>query len=125
LWRVPGDRSPNARLVRLRALVPTANSIVGIDLPAAKQMVVVCDHDSKVLARKTFRCRPGTSASRTREVVGQRGNAVRLLVAHSGRVVLVEEGEQRRSQVIPAPSPPVRPTIATKGCASRQTRTRR
>ncbi len=52
-----GDRNRNARLARLRALVPPANAIVGIDLADAKQMVVVCDHDSKVLARKTFRCR--------------------------------------------------------------------
>jgi hypothetical protein len=41
----------------LRALVPTANAIVGIDLADKKQMVVVCDHDSKVLARRTFGCR--------------------------------------------------------------------
>ena len=33
------------------------NAIVGIDLADKKQMVVVTDHDSKVLARKTFRCR--------------------------------------------------------------------
>lgn len=52
-----GDRNRNARLTRLRASVPPANAIVGIDLADAKQMVVVCDHDSKVLARKTFRCR--------------------------------------------------------------------
>ena len=52
-----GDRNRNARLVRLRALVPAVNAIVGIDLADAKQMVVVCDHDSKVLARRTFRCR--------------------------------------------------------------------
>ncbi|MGH4016051.1 MAG: IS110 family transposase [Pseudonocardiaceae bacterium] len=52
-----GDRNRNARLARLRALVPVENAIVGIDLADAKQMVVVCDHDSKVLARKTFRCR--------------------------------------------------------------------
>jgi hypothetical protein len=38
-------------------LVPVTNAIVGIDLADAKQMVVVCDHDSKVLARRTFRCR--------------------------------------------------------------------
>ncbi|MFZ2013280.1 MAG: transposase [Nocardioides sp.] len=30
---------------------------MGIDLADNKQMVVVCDHDSKVLARKTFRCK--------------------------------------------------------------------
>ena len=52
-----GDRNRNARLARLRALVPVTNALVGIDLADAKQMVVVCDHDSKVLARKTFRCR--------------------------------------------------------------------
>ena len=52
-----GDRNRNARLGRLRIRVPVSNAIVGIDLADAKQMVVVCDHDSKVLARKTFRCR--------------------------------------------------------------------
>ncbi|MEP7191318.1 MAG: IS110 family transposase, partial [Actinomycetota bacterium] len=52
-----GDRNRNARLTRLRELVPTANAIVGIDLADKKQMVVVTDHDSKVLARRTFRCR--------------------------------------------------------------------
>jgi hypothetical protein len=34
-----------------------ANAIVGIDLADRKQMVVVCDHDSRVLARRTFRCK--------------------------------------------------------------------
>jgi transposase len=52
-----GDRNRNARLGRLRELVPVTNAIVGIDLADKKQMVVVCDHDSKVLARRTFRCR--------------------------------------------------------------------
>lgn len=52
-----GDRNRNARLDRLRALVPVENAIVGIDLAENKQMVVVCDHDSKVIARKTYRCR--------------------------------------------------------------------
>lgn len=52
-----GDRNRNARLARLRLLVPATNAIVGIDLADNKQMVVVTDHDSKVLARKTFRCR--------------------------------------------------------------------
>jgi transposase len=31
------------------------NAIVGIDLADRKQVVVVTDHDSKVLARRTFR----------------------------------------------------------------------
>jgi transposase len=52
-----GDRNRNARLARLRVLVPTTNAILGIDLADSKQMVVVTDHDSKVLARRTFRCR--------------------------------------------------------------------
>jgi transposase len=52
-----GDRNRNARLARLRVLVPVSNAIVGIDLADSKQMVVVTDHDSKVLARRTFRCR--------------------------------------------------------------------
>jgi transposase len=52
-----GDRNRNARLARLRALVPLENAIVGLDLADNKQVVVVCDHDSQVLARRTFRCR--------------------------------------------------------------------
>ena len=52
-----GDRNRNARLARLRELVPLENAIVGIDLADRKQMVVVTDHDSRVLARRRFRCR--------------------------------------------------------------------
>jgi hypothetical protein len=52
-----GDRNRNGRLERLRVLVPVTNAIVGIDLADVKQMIVVTDHDSKVLAGKTFRCR--------------------------------------------------------------------
>jgi transposase len=52
-----GDRSRNARLAKVRALVPVTNAIVGIDLADRKQMVVVTDHDSQVLARRTFSCR--------------------------------------------------------------------
>jgi hypothetical protein len=52
-----GDRNRNARLGRLRVLVPVTNAIAGIDLAGSKQMVVVTDHDSRVIARRTFRCR--------------------------------------------------------------------
>src|SRR5262245_48110656 len=52
-----GDRNRNARLSRLRAAVPVTNAIVGIDLADRKQMLVVTDHDSKVFARRTFRCK--------------------------------------------------------------------
>ena len=51
-----GDRNRNVRLARLREAVPVTNAVVGIDLADRKQMLVVCDHDSKVLARRTFRC---------------------------------------------------------------------
>jgi len=36
------------------------NAIVGTDLAGGKQMVVVTDHDSKVIAQKIFQCRHGT-----------------------------------------------------------------
>jgi len=52
-----GDRNRNARLARLREAVPVTNAIAGIDLADRKQMVVVTDHESRVLARRTFRRR--------------------------------------------------------------------
>src|SRR4029450_2063520 len=52
-----GDRNRNARLSRLRAAVPVGNAVVGIDLADRKQRVVVTDHDSRVLARRTVRCK--------------------------------------------------------------------
>ena len=47
-----GDRNRNARLVRLRQLLPLSNAIVGIDLADDKQAAVVTDHDSRVIARR-------------------------------------------------------------------------
>jgi transposase len=52
-----GDRNRNARLARLREAVPLSNAIMAIDLADGKQMVVVTDHESRVLARRTFRRR--------------------------------------------------------------------
>jgi transposase len=52
-----GDRNRNARLVRLREAVPVCNAIAAIDLADAKQMVVVTDHESRVLARRVFQRR--------------------------------------------------------------------
>ncbi len=46
-----------ARLVELRRLVPRENAITGIDLAEDNQAVVVTDHDSKVLARRSPRCK--------------------------------------------------------------------
>ena len=52
-----GDKRRNAKLALLRELVPACNAVVGIDLADKKQAVVVCDHDSQVLARKTVKVR--------------------------------------------------------------------
>src|SRR5215813_4332889 len=52
-----GDRNRNARLARLRELLPQGNAIVGIDLASDKQAAVVTDHDSRVLARRRVSAR--------------------------------------------------------------------
>jgi hypothetical protein len=52
-----GDRNRNARLARLRVLLPQRNAIVGIDLASVKQAAVVTDHDSRVLARRRVSAR--------------------------------------------------------------------
>ena len=52
-----GDRNRNARLARLRELVPLSNAIVGIDLADDTQAAVVTDHDSRVIARRRVRAR--------------------------------------------------------------------
>ncbi|MGH8971486.1 MAG: IS110 family transposase [Actinomycetes bacterium] len=52
-----GDRNRNSKLAALRECVPVSNAIAAIDLADDKQMLVVTDHDSRVLARRTFRRR--------------------------------------------------------------------
>ena len=52
-----GDTRRNAKLARLRELVPVDNAILGIDLADVKQAVVITDHDSRVLARKAVRAK--------------------------------------------------------------------
>jgi transposase len=52
-----GDRNRNARLARLRELLPADHAIVGIDLADKKQAAVVTDHDSRVLARRRVTAR--------------------------------------------------------------------
>ncbi|MEV0398409.1 IS110 family transposase [Polymorphospora rubra] len=47
------DRRRNARLDRLRGLVPVGNAVLGIDLADDRQYAVLCDHDSRVLKRWT------------------------------------------------------------------------
>jgi transposase len=53
-----GDARRNARLVRLRGIVRRDRAVLAIDLADAVQEVAVCDHDSAVLAKGTWRCRP-------------------------------------------------------------------
>jgi transposase len=52
-----GDKRRNARLARLRELVPAGNAILGIDLADQKQALVLADHDSRVLARRRVRAK--------------------------------------------------------------------
>lgn len=52
-----GDKQRNARLGRLRALLPREHAIIAIDLADEKQAVVVTDHDSRVLARRRVTCK--------------------------------------------------------------------
>lgn len=82
-----GDCNRNARLKRLRVLVPVTNAIAGIGLAGKKQMVVVTDHDSRVIARRVFRCRtvPGNGRC-TRETEVIRGTGVVLRVGLPSRV---------------------------------------
>jgi len=52
-----GDRNRNARLARLRELVPVHHAIAGIDLADDTQAAVVTDHDSRVIARRRVSAR--------------------------------------------------------------------
>jgi transposase len=49
-----GDRRRNERLDRRRAVVSRDGAVIGIDLGEDRQMVVVTDPDSRVLARRSF-----------------------------------------------------------------------
>ncbi|MGH3636139.1 MAG: IS110 family transposase [Mycobacterium sp.] len=52
-----GDKRRNARLAWLRELVPAGNAIVAIDLADEKQVLVLTDHDSRVLARRRVKAK--------------------------------------------------------------------
>ena len=52
-----GDARRNARLIRMRGIVRPDLAILAIDLADTKQALVLCDHDSRVLARRTVRGR--------------------------------------------------------------------
>ena len=53
-----GDNRRNARLTRLRQVLPSEHAILALDLADDKQVFALTDHDSRVLARRTVRCRP-------------------------------------------------------------------
>jgi transposase len=50
-----GDARRNARLLRLRGVVRHERAILAIDLADTTQAMAVCDHDSRVLARRSVR----------------------------------------------------------------------
>jgi transposase len=50
-----GDARRNARLLRLRGVVRHDRAILAIDLADTSQALAVCDHDSRVLARRSVR----------------------------------------------------------------------
>jgi transposase len=73
-----GDKRRNAKLARLRALVPVDNAILGIDLADEKQAIVVTDHDSRVLARRRVKAKTwqlGWVLAWAREVAHKHGFA--------------------------------------------------
>ncbi len=53
-----GDNRRNARLTRLRQVLLREHAILALDLADDKQVFALTDHDSRVLARRTVRCRP-------------------------------------------------------------------
>ena len=45
-----GDKRRNARLDRLREVLPHAHAVLALDLADDKQVFALTDHDSRVLA---------------------------------------------------------------------------
>ena len=52
-----GDRRRNEKLARLRAIVTRETAVLAFDLAADKQVCAVTDPDSRVVARRTVRCK--------------------------------------------------------------------
>src|SRR5690349_3949276 len=53
-----GDKRRNARLTRLRHALPREHAILALDVADDERVFALTDHDSRVLARRTVRCRP-------------------------------------------------------------------
>jgi transposase len=52
-----GGRRRNDRLMALRAVVTRQTAVLGFDLAADKQVCVLTDQDSRVLARRTVKAK--------------------------------------------------------------------
>jgi transposase len=52
-----GDRRRNEKLARLRAVITRESAVLAFDLAADKQVCALTDQDSRVLARRTVRCK--------------------------------------------------------------------
>ena len=52
-----GDRRRNEKLARLRAIITRETAVLAFDLAADKQVCAVTDPDSRVVARRTVRCK--------------------------------------------------------------------
>ena len=78
-----GDRNRNARLARLRQLLPPENAIVGIDLADDRQAAVVTDHDSRVIARRRVNAR-ASGAGRAAGLGGGQGGRGGVRVGDGG-----------------------------------------
>jgi transposase len=52
-----GDRRRNEKLARLRAIITRETVVLAFDLAADKQVCALTDQDSRVLARRTVRCK--------------------------------------------------------------------
>ena len=52
-----GDRRRNEKLARLRGVITRESAVLAFDLAADKQVCALTDQDSKVLARRTVRCK--------------------------------------------------------------------
>ena len=52
-----GDRRRNEKLARLRAIITRETAVLAFDLAADKQVCAVTDPDSRVVSRRTVRCK--------------------------------------------------------------------
>jgi transposase len=77
-----GDARRNARLLRMRGVVRPDLAILAIDLADTSQALVLCDHDSRVLARRVV----AGHAWRLDEAIGW-GQATAISQGFAGVVV--------------------------------------